>query len=119
MKSYFTLNQLELQVHLGWEEWERMQAQTVWIDIHIQFDQPPRACYTDSLKDTVCYDTLTQKIKLATSQQSFRLIEYLAQVIYKIIQDNCSLSCRTKIGVRKKPVIDDLNGGVQFWYGEI
>ncbi len=119
MKSYFTLNQLELKVHLGWEESERAHLQTVWVDIYIHFETQPPACQTDLLTDTICYNLLTQQIKLATSEQSFCLIEYLTQVIYKIIKANCSLPSRVKVGVRKKPAIDDLNGGVQFWYGEM
>lgn len=119
MKSHFTLNQLELKVHLGWEEWERLHLQTVWVDIHIQFEKPPRACLTDSLEDTMCYGLLTEKIKLATVHKSFRLIEYLTQVIYQTIKENDTLPIKVKVGVRKKPAIDNLNGGVQFWYGEI
>jgi len=119
MKSYFILNQLELKVHLGWEDWERAHLQTVWVDIHLEFEKPPRACFTDSLEDTICYDSLTTQIKRVCAQQSFRLVEYLAQIIYQTIRDDCTLPIRIKISVRKKPVIDDLNGGVQFCYGEL
>lgn len=63
ISSCLTLNGLELHIYLGWPTAERLQLQTVKVDITIQFTTPPSACTTDNLQDTFCYDALVTLLK--------------------------------------------------------
>lgn len=117
--SYIVLHGLELNVHLGWPEAERVHKQIVTIDIKIQFANPPHGCITDNLADTYCYDTLINAIKMKISEGQYRLLEHLSYKIYQIIKDTISNDILIEVHVRKKPAIAQLTGGVSFHYGDV
>jgi 7,8-dihydroneopterin aldolase/epimerase/oxygenase len=110
------IKQLELMVHLGWPEEERKEKQQIYIDIDIFFPEPPKACETDSLDDTICYDELIKKIKHKIDAQSFKLIEHLAKVIYSEIKT--AIPVDIMVHVYKNPNIEGLAKGVRFSYGD-
>lgn len=112
------LHGLELSVYLGWPEAERLQKQIVLLDIHIQFQLPLKACQTDDIADTYCYDSITRSITEKITAQRFRLIEYLGFAVY---QHTKQLLPNTDIAIRikKQPAILNLTGGVSFSYGDI
>lgn len=103
--AHIHLHQLELNVTLGVTEAERAQPQPVWINIDIGFPAPPKACFTDQLADTYCYDTLTQKIAEDITPRSFQLLEHLAQEIYLLIKKTLTHSLSVDVKVTKKPVL--------------
>jgi len=117
VKAEINLQQLELSVRLGWPEEEREIPQTIWLDIQIKFFDAPSACKSDNLADTFCYDELIKKIKTEIHAREFRLIEYLGQEIYRVIKQvvgNHSVNIR----IHKKPLIENLTGGVNFCFGD-
>lgn len=118
IKSSIVLQQLELSIHLGWPKIERLQKQTVHVDIHIHFSTPPEACTTDELDERTNYDTLSQKITHDLAKKSFRLIEHLGFEIYHLCKAFLPENCSTTICVTKYPSIPNLKGGVQFWFGD-
>jgi dihydroneopterin aldolase len=115
--SRLFLRGIELTLNLGWPDAERAQKQSLLIDIILQFATPPKACLTDNLTDTICYDELIKKIVQATEAREYRLIEHLAWHIYQIIQKNLS-SHAISVSISKKPAIPQLTGGVVFTYGD-
>src|SRR3990167_2092669 len=119
MKNYarMVLNHLELSVNLGWPHGERVKQQIVTADVTIFFENPPKACMTDQLADTYCYDTLIDKIKNCVALRHFRLLEHLAYEIYHIVKQLASANARVHVALTKKPAILNLTGGITFCYG--
>jgi dihydroneopterin aldolase len=115
------LHQLELNISLGVSEAERSQPQTVWLDIDINFSEPPQACLTDQLKDTFCYDLLTQQIATQIVPRSFHLLEHLAHEIYQLIKSSFTQSLSVRVKVTKKPLLSAAFpiAGASFCYGDI
>ncbi|MCE3237475.1 MAG: folX [Gammaproteobacteria bacterium] len=122
MKAHarLTLHQLELPLFLGWTEAERSQKQIILLDITIDFNEPPKACISDALEDTNCYDTFIKKIVETITPKSFRLIEHLAYEIHQLIKNLFIQSVLITITVTKKPVLSTLTtlAGVSFSYGD-
>lgn len=118
MASLLVLSKLELSLHLGWLDEERLQKQVVFIDISIRFAKSPLACSTDQLSDTYCYAALVEVIKKQTENRSFRLVEYLAQEIYQIIKNQVGQNNAILIAITKQPAIANLTGGIRFQYGD-
>lgn len=120
-KNYcsIVLNQLELSVYLGQLLAERRSKQVVSLSITIQFLKPLRACTTDKLKDTDCYDQLITAIKKnINKQREFRLLEHLGYEVYKSTKQFLSTPALVHICITKKPAIPNLIGGVSFYYGD-
>ena len=112
------ISKLELNVHLGWTQDERVRTQTVFVDIEIRYADAPRACHTDKLEDTLCYDQLIRVIREKLSKQHFQLIEHLANTIYHCIQSLLPDNTRANVRVHKYPNIDGLTDGVYFSFGD-
>jgi len=99
---------------LGWPEDERSHKQIVWLDIEFFFPSPPKACISDNLADTFCYDKLTKLLQEHVEQKEFHLIEHLTYEIHRFIKNNCSDQTKVNISITKKPAIPGLTGGVCF-----
>lgn len=109
---------IELAVHLGWKDDEQSQKQTVLLDIDIQFPQPPKACVSDDLQDTVCYFSLIEEIRNKITIKTFRLIEHLSCEIYRLIKPQLPDKSKLIIRVTKRPKIEGFSGTSQFSYGD-
>lgn len=114
--SSLLISGLELSVHLGWPEEERLQKQTVLLDVDIWFPEPPKACVSDRLDDTVCYANLINEIHKKTKARKFRLIEHLASEVYKTIKSLLPEKTRVIVRVNKTPDVQGLKGSVRFSY---
>lgn len=64
------------------DEQRRFTPVQIFIEIKLQKHQ---ACYSDQLRDTCCYDQLSQCIEQSCLQQSFQLIEHACQVVYDVV----------------------------------
>lgn len=115
-----SLHQLELHLFLGVGEAERSKTQRVLVDIDIAFQEPLRACITDQLKDTYCYDNLTQKMVAEIIPKSFRLLEHLTHEIYQLVKNSCSQPAAVTVKVTKKPLLSTALtlAGASFCYGD-
>jgi FolB domain-containing protein len=119
MDTSLILRGLELGVYLGWLEAERKQKQKITLDIEMRFLHPPRACTTDDLEDTHCYDELIKNIKKHINKRQFRLVEHLGKELHHFIKQQFAQQQITlTIAITKKPPIANLTGGVSFYYGE-
>lgn len=111
------VNQLKLSIHLGWSEKERKHEQQVALSFTI--DMPtPKACLTDELTDTVCYDALIKKIQAHVKNKEYRLIEYFSQDMYQLVKSELPKKSQLQITVTKKPKIAAFNDTVSFTYGD-
>lgn len=119
LKSHLRLQSLNLDVNLGWPEQERLQKQTVKVDITVCYLEPPLACITDELDDTFCYAELIQTIQNHVASASFRLLEHLAQSIYRVLKSTLPSHLKIKIEITKwPPSISNLIDGACFSYGD-
>lgn len=110
---------LELHVNLGWPEKERQQQQAVVMDLTIQFPEPPKACETDNLNDTLCYSDLVNFLRKEISHKKFHLIEHLSHELYLLIKSKLPENSKIYININKFPVISGLTGGVSFSHFDI
>lgn len=118
IKTSIVLQQLELNLSLGWPDYERSQAQSVMLDIYMDFLEPHESCITDQLDEKTNYDALNQKIVEKMAKRSFRLIEHLGHELYQLIKAFLPENTLVTVCITKKPPIANLKGGVQFWYGD-
>jgi len=118
LSTSLTINGLRLSVFLGVYPVELLKKQSVSLDVQVQFSQVPKACASDQLEDTYCYDKLTSHIKAQIATQRFQMIEYLAQELYRSIKAYFPPETKLSLRVTKQPAIADLAGGVSFHYGD-
>lgn len=106
-------------MHLGWTEAERQQTQPVDLAVHLRFPQAPKACDSEQLDETICYDSLVSFIKTLCAEQSFQLIERLGAWLYNNIKHFLGSDVDVWLQVTKVyPPISDLSRGVSFTYGD-
>jgi dihydroneopterin aldolase len=78
------LSEVSVEAKLGVPEWERMTAQTIILDIEIAMPHS-RSCETDAIEDTIDYGQIVARIRQTLAENSFRLVEALAEYICQII----------------------------------
>lgn len=113
-----TINGFELPVHLGWPDAERQQSQIIRVDLSIQFATSPKACVTDQLQDTFCYDKLLSHLHTHVRDKEYRLIEHLAADIHQLLKPLLPSDIKLTVRLLKFPAINGLTGGVTFSYGD-
>ena len=88
MKSILEIKQLRLKLAIGFSDEERAKLQDVEFNITINFSDLPKACNSDQINNTLCYDQLTQEIKKFCVNNKFHLIEHLSHSLHQHIKDN-------------------------------
>ncbi len=78
------ISELKVQTKLGVPEWERMVPQTVVLDIEIGYDLA-KACKSDAIADTVDYGQIVKRIRETLAENSFQLVEALAEYVCELI----------------------------------
>jgi dihydroneopterin aldolase len=96
------LSEVKVQTKLGVPEWERMVEQTIILDIEIGYDLT-KSCISDDIKDTIDYGLVVSRIRETLTQNSFQLVEALAEHICQLIlKEFGALSVKIKVA---KPAI--------------
>lgn len=116
--SQLNIKDFKLRVKLGWPKEERLQKQTVSLDIDIVFQDAPKACQTDKLDDTVCYHDLVKSIERNIDSRYFFLIEHLSAFIYDCVKPLFPTDTKIIVHLTKQPKINNLAGGMRFSYGD-
>lgn len=81
------IKNLRLRTLIGTYDWERKTQREILVHIELEYDAT-RAAETDSLKDSVNYEDLTERITHEMEAAKFYLLEVLADRILKIIMEN-------------------------------
>ena len=119
MKAGLRLRDICLMMRIGHLAIERETAQAISLDVSIDFHQPPIACDSDQLNDTVCYDQLITGIQLLCETSHFQLLEHCAATLYAHVKAQLSDKDAVMIGVTKcHPPIAVLQGGAHCYYGD-
>ncbi len=83
--SSINVENLRLRAYIGFIDWEKEKLQDVVLSYSFKYDSRV-AAQSDEVKDGVDYKALTKQIIKMVDNQSFQLIEYLAEKIYIKIQ---------------------------------
>ena len=116
-KNLLSLNQLEIELFLGWPDDERLRKQIVVLDLDIHFPATPKACTTDHLDDTYCYRRLIESLRAKLSEHKFHLIEHVTLEIYQQLKSLLPAQTKINVSLTKRPQIDGL-GSVTFQHGD-
>lgn len=84
--STVRVENLRLRAYIGFIDWEKIKLQDVVITYSFKYNTS-NAAISDDVVDAVNYKTLTKEIIQIVSDQSFQLIEFLAEKIYGHIQN--------------------------------
>lgn len=96
------LSEVKVQTKLGVPEWERIVEQTVILDIEIGYDLSI-AGKSDNVSDTIDYGAVVARIRETLQQNSFKLVEALAEHICSLIlKEFKALNVKVKVA---KPAI--------------
>lgn len=106
MMDIIFLEQVKVDTKLGVPEWERMVAQTIILDIEIAMPHN-RSCQTGSIEDTIDYGAVVARIRQTLSENSFKLVEALAEHICQIILSEFGAPW-VKIRVAKPGILPNL-----------
>lgn len=83
--SVIKIEKLRLRAYIGFVDWEKEKLQDVVISYSFKYNSN-HASGTDDVLYAVDYKKLTKKIINSVDNQSFHLIETLAELIYELIQ---------------------------------
>ncbi len=78
------LSEVKVQTKLGVPEWERMVEQTIILDLEIAMPNN-KSCQSDAIDDTIDYGVVVRRIRQTLHDNSFKLVEALAEHICQII----------------------------------
>ncbi|MDD2833074.1 MAG: dihydroneopterin aldolase [Methylotenera sp.] len=100
------LSEVKVQTRLGVPEWERMIPQTILLDIEIGYDLT-NACKSDDVADTIDYGIVVDRIRQTLAENSFQLVEALAEHICQLILKEFG-ALNVKIKVAKPAILPGL-----------
>ena len=100
------LEQVSVQTKLGVPDWERLTPQTIILDIEIGYDLS-KPCQSDAIEDTVDYSTVVNRIRAALKENSFKLVEALAEHVCQLILQEFKAES-VKIKVAKPGILPGL-----------
>ena len=96
------ISELKVKTKLGVPAWERMVAQTIILDIEIGYDLSA-AGKSDAVADTIDYGAVVARIHDTLKENSFQLVEALAEYVCQLIfKEFSALSVKIKVA---KPAI--------------
>jgi FolB domain-containing protein len=123
MDSHSTVlafDDLRFRVRLGCSEGERASPQEVALGLSVRFAEPPAACRSDRLADTVCYASLAEAALKRCAGREYQTLERLAHDLYEGLAPLLPPEAALGLSVTKlHPPIRGLRGGVRFTIGEV
>jgi dihydroneopterin aldolase len=119
-RTVLAFEELRLRVRLGCGERERATPQGVALGLSIRFAEPPPACHSDRLEETVCYAELAEAATKCCAGREFRTIEHLAHQIWQALLPLLPPGAVLGLRVTKlRPPVRGLRRGVSFTIGEV
>ena len=84
------LSNVKLNVYLGVYAYEQKAMQEVHLDLCINYHKIPDACFSDDLKDTICYASINTLLIKTALIKRYELIECLAQSLLQALKKTLS-----------------------------
>ena len=83
MSDWLKIHDLVVECKIGVFDWERNEAQKMWVDLEIPVDAR-KAAATDDLKHALDYGALVTAIRNTVQHRTYKLIETMAEDIAAI-----------------------------------
>lgn len=106
--SKLTIHHLQQKIRIGVTAKEQAIKQRILITLTIEFHALPKACKNDALAETICYDTLINKINLFCQKSKCKLIEHFAFSLFQLIIKLIGSQNKIHLTVTKFPKIAGL-----------
>jgi D-erythro-7,8-dihydroneopterin triphosphate epimerase len=91
------IKNLKTKTFLGIHDWEKSFLREIIINAEIETNHI-QSLFSDEIKDTIDYDSLTKSIKEFIDKNHFNLIEKLThQIIQLIMKDHRITRCKVRI----------------------
>jgi dihydroneopterin aldolase len=84
MSDVIYVRGLDLEVSVGFHDWEQAAPQAVRIDLQIQKDTSV-AANSDSVGDTCNYEEVIRRVRAMVQQRHYQLVETLASALAQMI----------------------------------
>jgi dihydroneopterin aldolase len=97
------LGGLEISTIIGIYDWERLQKQTIVLDIEMAFDIQ-KAAQSDNILDTLDYKAVTERVVSFVENSRFFLVEKLIEEIATLLRTEFSIPW-IKITLNKRGAI--------------
>lgn len=91
----------ELSMSLGCYPEEHIKKTPVVVKVKIDFQNLPKACDSDQLADTVCYDHLTQYIEKTCREKHFELVEHACKTLFDGLKALIKVSANIEVKITK------------------
>ena len=115
--SELKMEKLRLPVHLGVGETERSEPQDVFFSVCLIFAEPPGACGSDDVAQTMDYAVLRDLLAAEVDANPFKTIEHLANRVMALVTgalpDTVNVE-QLEVEVHKFPQVPGLEGGARF-----
>lgn len=105
LSTKLILTNLQLKIKLGVTAKERLIKQKVLLNLAIAYQGFPKACCSDKITDTICYDELIKNIKQFCKLNQFSLIEHLTYELFKHIKKLTGSKNKVHLTITKFPPI--------------
>ena len=80
MSDWLKIHDLIIECKIGVFDWERNEAQKIWVDLEIPIEAH-KAAIADNVQLTLDYGTLITAIRSHAQQKTYKLLETLAEDI--------------------------------------
>lgn len=113
------MENFEVKVRLGCLADERAVPQLIRISAEFVFEEPPKACLSDELEDTICYAQVCDALKKHCESREFKLIERIGFECYGLLRELSRGKAKVALKVHKvKPPVESLAGGSTYSCGD-
>ncbi|TVQ80811.1 MAG: dihydroneopterin aldolase [Bradymonadales bacterium] len=120
MRYTLKLEALDLKVRLGCSREEQSLPQDLRIQVELHFEKEPKACRTDQISDTICYDEMSKQIAACVAEKPYHLIEHLAWGVFHRLKASLPPTSKICLSVRKLHLpIEFQTGGASFEISEL
>ena len=114
-----SINRLSADVHLGVDQEERQTPQKVVVDVRFYLPALLSSAERDD-GDYICYHDISEKIYGLCTGRQYRLIEYLAQEIYRLVRRQVSKEVKIWIKLHKPRILlPYVEEGASFTYTDL
>ena len=113
-RASLRVTRVTIPVRLGWDVEERGRPQPVEIEVEVRFGEPPAACASDRLDQTVDYGALVERLHARATAGEYRLLEHLGTALYQAARVDLPAGVRVALTVAKRPPLDLVLGSASF-----
>ncbi len=96
-----SLEELQLNIHLGVSAKERQQPQLVKISFYLYQPTLPNVTLDDNADDYLCYNKIAQILQEYCINKEFRVIEFLCYQIHQLIKKSVPMEVKVRVVLEK------------------